>query len=304
VTEPLTCVIYNPFAGRGRARKRIDVARKRAAPDADVRATEGPGHGVELAREAVQGGYTRIVAAGGDGTVHEVANGLLQANQPATTLAVWPLGSSNDYAYSLGLDAWWKSCGRATPPAGTSVDVGRISGAGRERFFVNCSGVGFNGMVALESRGIRWLRGIPLYGLAFLRAMCWHFRTPKLAVAFDNTPVERPTLALTVNVGKKEGGFPITDGAKLDDGRFDFLHVADVRRWELLRYLPGLIVGKLPVGHAKIATGTAATVRVTGGTPLCVHADGEFYCKPEDDVREVTFETLPRRLVVEAVVGS
>ena len=158
--------------------------------------------------------------------------------------------------------------------------------------------------MALESRSIRLLRGIPLYALAFLRAMVWHFRTPKLSVMFDDTPTEWPTLALTVNVGKKEGGFPITDGAKLDDGRFDYLHVADVRRWELLRYLPGLIVGKLPVGHPKIATGTAATVRVTGATPLCVHADGEFFCKPEDGVREATFETLPRRLVVEAVMPS
>lgn len=301
MTAPPACVIYNPFAGRGRARKLLDDARRWAAPDAEVRATEGPGHGVELAREAAGQGYARVIAAGGDGTVHEVANGLLQANRPSTLLSVWPLGSSNDYAYSLGLDAWWKGRGQTVTTTPTAMDVGRISGGGRELFYVNCSGVGFNGMVALESRGIRWLRGIPLYALAFLRAMCWHFRTPPLKVMFDDTATDRPTLALTVNVGKKEGGFPITDGAKLDDGRFDFLHVADVKRWELVRYLPGLIVGKLPVGHPKIATGTAATVRVTGDTPLCVHADGEFFCKPADGITAATFETLPRRLTVEAV---
>jgi diacylglycerol kinase (ATP) len=104
-----------------------------------------------------------------------------------------------------------------------------------------------------------------------------------------------------VNIGQKEGGFPITRGAKLDDGLFDFLHVADVRRWELLRYLPGLILGRLPLGHAKIQTGTTSRVHLTSANPLCVHADGEFVCQPLDGVTELTFEMLPQKLMVEAV---
>lgn len=299
MTAPPACVIYNPSAGRGRARKLIDRVRVWAGPVAELRPTREPGHAVELARTAAEQGFARVVAAGGDGTVHEVANGLLQANRQAT-LSVWPLGSSNDYAFALGLDRWWEAEGKL-PLTATAVDVGRITGAGREAFFVNCSGVGFNGMVAVESRKIRWLRGIPLYAVAFLRAMWWHYQAPALSVRFDGTEVTRPTLALTVNVGKKEGGFPITLGAKLDDGRFDYLHVADVTRWELVRYLPGLIVGKLPTNHPKLVTGTTATVRVTGHTPLCVHADGEFFCKPADGVTEATFETLAGRLRVEVI---
>lgn len=294
-----TCVIYNPSAGRGRARKLIDNVRTWAAPDSEIFLTEGPGHGVELARRAAEGGADRVVAAGGDGTVHEVANGLLLANSPNTALGVWPIGSSNDYAFSLGLKPWWESRGRVSLRR-TRVDVGKITAAGRETFFVNCSGVGFNGMVALESRQIRWLRNVPLYALAFIRAMSRHFRTPALAVRFDGTEVNQSTLALTVNVGKREGGFPITLDAKLDDGRFDYLHVADVKRWELLRYLPGLVVGRLPIGHPKIITGTAQAVQVSGDTSLCVHADGEFVCQPDDGVTAVAFETLPERLLVEA----
>jgi diacylglycerol kinase family enzyme len=240
-----------------------------------------------------------VVAAGGDGTVHEVANGLLTANHSAVTLGIWPLGSSNDYAFSLGLDTWWQARGVGVPLQTRSLDVGTIRGAGRKQFYVNCAGVGFNGLVALESRGIRWLRGIPLYALAFLRAMLWHFRTPTLTVRFDGAETIRPTLALTVNIGKKEGGFPITLAAKLDDGQFDYLHVADVKRWELVRYLPGLIFGKLPTDHPKIITGTTQTVNVFGQTPLCVHADGEFFCQPEDGVTDITFETHPGRLRVD-----
>ena len=297
MTAPPACVIYNPSAGRGRARKLIDRVRVWAGPVAELLPTRGPGHGVELARLAAEQAFPRVIAAGGDGTVHEVANGLLQANRPAT-LGVWPLGSSNDYAFALGLDRWWKAEGKL-PLTATAVDVGRISGVGRETFFVNCSGVGFNGMVALESRKIRWLRSIPLYAVAFLRAMWWHYQAPALSVRFDDRESARPTLALTVNVGKKEGGFPITLGAKLDDGRFDYLHVADVSRWELVRYLPGLIVGKLPTNHPKLVSGTTSAVRVVSHTPLCVHADGEFFCKPADGVTEATFETLPGRLRVE-----
>lgn len=299
-----TCVIFNPRAGRGYGRKRIDFTRKWAGPDAEVRTTGGPGHAVELARAAVAEGFRRVIAAGGDGTVHEVANGILNSSDPAVTFGVWPLGSSNDYAFSLGLTRWWKATGAGVSLTPTAVDVGRIRGVGREQFFVNCCGFGFNGMVALESRQIRRLRGLPLYALAFVRAMLWHFRTPTLAVTLDGPERVRPTLALTVNLGKREGGFPITLGAKLDDGRFDYLHVADVRRWELLWHLPGLMVGKLPTTHPKIVTGTTPAVRVGGDTPLCVHADGEFFCRPADGVTAATIELLPKRLVVEAAVDE
>jgi diacylglycerol kinase family enzyme len=298
MTQPSTCVVFNPRAGRGRGRKLIHHTRKWAGPDAELRTTEGPGHGVELARQAVEQGFRRVIAAGGDGTVHEVANGILTSNDPSSTFGVWPLGSSNDYAFSLGLTPWWRSEGQVSLTA-KAVDVGRVIGAGREQFFVNCCGFGFNGMVAMESRKIRWLRSIPLYALAFVRAMLWHFRTPTLAVTLDGPERVRPTLALTVNLGKREGGFPITLGAKLDDGRFDYLHVADVRRWELLWHLPGLIVGKLPTGHPKIATGTTPAVRVSGDAPLCVHTDGEFFCKPDDGVTAAAVELLPGKLMVE-----
>jgi diacylglycerol kinase (ATP) len=292
-------VIYNPAAGRGKARRQIDAARVAVAPEADVRASEGPNHAEALASAAVNEGFTRLIAAGGDGTVHEVANGLLAGPNRDVVLGVWPLGSVNDYAFTLGLTAWWKLAER--PPLDVlAVDVGVGTGGGKVRRFVNCAGLGFNGMVTIESRKIRWLRGIPLYALGFLRAMCKHYATPAMTVDLDGGPMVLPTLALSVCLGQREGGFPLATAARIDDGLFHYLHVADLPRWQLARYLPALITGNLPIGHPKLKVGSCGRAAVTSPTPLCVHLDGEFLCRPEDGVTAVTFDLEPRRLQVEA----
>src|SRR5436309_15138862 len=102
------CVIYNPLAGRGRGQGRLRRLRRALGGRAEFRPTAGAGQAEELALQAAQQGFSIVAAAGGDGTVHEVANGLLRAGRPEVTLAVIPVGSANDYAYSLGLDAgWW-----------------------------------------------------------------------------------------------------------------------------------------------------------------------------------------------------
>src|SRR3954470_22802713 len=100
------CVIYNPAAGRGLARRLIERLRRRGAAY-DFRPTAAPGHGGELAERAVADGHGTVIAAGGDGTVHEVANGLLRSGRREVVFGVWPIGSANDYAYALGVDRTW-----------------------------------------------------------------------------------------------------------------------------------------------------------------------------------------------------
>ena len=299
--EP-TCVIYNPAAGRGRARARIAAALPRLGPDVTLRATAGPGHAAELAEAAAREGFARVVAAGGDGTVHEVANGLLRAARPGVVLSTLPLGSMNDYAHALGLGRWWAGPPPGPPLAVARVDVGVLRAGGRERFFVNGVGVGFNGMVTLESRAIRRLRGPALYTLAFLRAGVRHFRQPEVTITFAGGPAEivrRPTLALTVNIGQREGGFPVTPAARLDDGLFDTFHVTGLRRWHLLRYLPALLAGTLPDDHPLMRRRRTAGVAVQAAEGLAVHADGELVCVPGDGVGEVDIAVRPGGLTVE-----
>lgn len=288
------CVIYNPAAGRGLARRQVDRLRRRAAIDDSFWPTDGPGHAEELALRAAADGYETILAAGGDGTVHEAANGVLRANRPDVVFAPWPVGSANDYAYALNLPADWplrRELAQWLRPR--LVDAGRVTAGNRTRFFVNGLGLGFNSAVTLESRSIPGLRGMALYGLAFLRAVMRHYVFPPITFRIDDRETTWPTLAFTLNLGRREGGFLVAPKAALDDGLFDYVHAGPLSRLRALALLPRLATGTLPADHPLIHQGTCRTVQIRAERPLRVHLDGEFFCQPEDGVRELKVELLP-----------
>jgi diacylglycerol kinase family enzyme len=293
-------VIFNPSAGRGRAGQRLTRLRRLLGAGAHYQPTQGAGHAEELAFQAARSGFAVVAAAGGDGTVHEVANGILRAGQPAVALAVIPIGSANDYAYSLGQAGCWqedKAAGRGPRP----VDVGWVRSAdGRERYFVNGLGLGFNGAVTLESRRIRRLQGMALYGCAVLRALWYRYDSPPMAITLDGQTRQGPTLALSVAIGRREGNFLMAPEAQLDDGLFDILLAGPLSRWELLRCFPGMVSGRLPKHHPALWAGRCQKLTLASEKPLAVHTDGELFCVPEDQVRNVEIGILPRRLLVQA----
>jgi diacylglycerol kinase (ATP) len=294
-----TCVIYNPAAGRGKAEKILKEIRSAPGADFELRPSTQPEHSIELAREAAEEGFAKIVAAGGDGTVHEVANGILQSGRRDVVFSVWPIGSANDYAFSLGMDAWWRKRPEQPRTETLDVDVGRVTAAGRECFVVCCMGIGFNGMVTIEARKTKWLAGLPLYAWAFLKAMGKHFATPTMTILFDDREVTTPTLALSVMNAQREGNFPLRPAAKLTDGLFDYMHATRLSRGHLIRFLPQMATGTLPENHPLLLLGRARRIEVRSEAPLCVHADGEFVCVPDEKIHEVAVEIVPRRLRVE-----
>jgi diacylglycerol kinase family enzyme len=291
------CIIYNPTAGRGRAARRLERLRRGLGGRADFRPTHAVGQAEELARQAVLAGFPAVGAAGGDGTVHEVANGILQAGRPDVALAVFPLGSANDYAHSLGLDHdWWRE--PAALETARRVDVGWVrASTGAERYFVNGLGLGFNAAVTVESRRVRRLQGVALYGVALLRALYYHFTAPVLRLTIDGQPCEAPTLGLTVALGRREGNFILAPHALLDDGLFDYLHAGRLGRWEVLRFFPRMVTGRLPE-HPQIRYGRCREVKVESPSPLTVHLDGELFCLPPDQVYGLEIRLLPGRLKV------
>jgi diacylglycerol kinase family enzyme len=287
-----TCVILNPRAGQGRAQRQLRQLQQSLGPKAEFWSTRGPGHGEELGRQAARAGFAFVGAAGGDGTIHEVANGILRADRPEAVLCVFPIGSANDYAGSLGLPAeWWLS--RTLNDIVRPVDVGVVRGPdGRERYFINGLGLGFNAAVNLERNRIPWLRGLPLYSLGLLCALCYRFRQPTMKVTFTcngqgEAVRQVPTLALTVAIGRREGNFTLTPKAQLDDGMFDYLQAGALRRWELIRYLPGMITGDLPYHHPQLWAGRCDAVQVEADTPLAVHLDGETLYRPQDAAHRI-----------------
>jgi diacylglycerol kinase family enzyme len=286
------CLIVNEAAGRGRAARRLNRVLRAWGDQAEVRRSRRPGHAEELAQAAAGQGFTTVAAAGGDGTVHEVANGVLWAGRPEVVFGVVPIGSANDYAYSL--DRQEAGVGSSAGPR--PVDVGVVEdAAGRRRYFVNSLGLGLNGAVTLESRKIRRLQGLALYGLATLRALWYHFACPVMTVRIDDTERRVPTLLLSVGLGQREGGFVLAPRARLDDGLFEFLHAGALTRWEIIRYLPRLASAG-PPAHPKVWVGQCRRLDLRSETPLTVHIDGEFFCRPEDGVREIRVRLLPGAL--------
>jgi diacylglycerol kinase family enzyme len=299
---PQVCVIYNPASGRGRAARRLGRLRRAWDGRAVFWPTAAPGQAEELALQAARAGYGTVAAAGGDGTVHEVANGLLRAGRPEVVLAVVPVGSANDYAHSLGLGPhWWLHPDPSVTPH--AVDVGLARAPGRSRYFVNGLGLGFNGLVTRESRRIRWLQGPALYGLAILRTLCSHYCLPRVALRVDDDSQRvGPTLALSVALGRREGSFVVAPDALLDDGLFDYAHAGALGRWGLARLLPGLVRHRgLPHDHPQVWLGRCRRVRLNCESPLAVHTDGELFCVPADGICELEVDLLSGAL---RVLGS
>jgi diacylglycerol kinase (ATP) len=252
---------------------------------------------VELGRRASESGFGIVAAAGGDGTVHEVANGVLQAGHPETCFAVLPLGSADDYAYTLKQDHG----GPAADSTGARrVDVGLIrTDQGVERFFLCCLGLGFGPCVTVESQRVRLLQGQLLYGFAALRAIWHHWGYLDLTASLDGEPlVADRTLMISVMLGRREGGFVMAPQARLDDGWFDLLHAGELTRWEALRLIPSLSSSGPPRDHPKLAFHQGRSLVLESKQPLVIHADGEILCLKEDRVHRVEVDLLPLRLLV------
>jgi diacylglycerol kinase family enzyme len=157
-------LIANPNADLGRAWRWASDLRPVADEfgGADWAGTVYPTHASDLARQAAEAGYTLVVAVGGDGTVHEVINGLMQVpveNRPR--LGVVPMGSGNDFAHSLSMDPRPAFALRQVfTGRPRRVDIGRLQdGMGRTEFFDNTVGIGFDATVTIRSRNYAYLRG-------------------------------------------------------------------------------------------------------------------------------------------------
>jgi diacylglycerol kinase (ATP) len=306
-------VILNPYAGRGRGAKQkaaILAAFARAGLPVDLKETQGVGHAIELAHQARAQGPVTLVAAGGDGTVCEVLNGLAQstpAGEPVGRLSVIPIGSANDFAEMAGAPRTPDQAAQAIATGAVrSIDLGQAtihSGDSTiQRYFGNNLGFGFEAAVTLESYKIRRLRGLPLYTLAALRALrsC---PTPTVRTTWEATDGtlqhhEQPTLMVSIgNSRRTGGGFFLTPHAELDDGYLDGAIAAAVSRWRILWLLPKALYGK----HTKDPIVTMFRCRrlsITAAAPMPVHVDGEVI-SPTAEWVEVDLQPGRLQLVVD-----
>ncbi len=279
-------VLFNPAArgGRNRAlREPIERALAQAGIDARVVETQARGDAERLAAEWGRLGHT-VVAAGGDGTIHEAVNGL--AGTPGT-LGVLPLGTGNDFASAIGMPKGLADAAQALALAPTrALDLGHArwtDTAGRtfQRRFANCLGVGFDAHAAAIAAETKWIGGRAAYVMAVFRTL-WAWRRPDLVVQVRAHGVDFHGPLFLCEIGNGHsvgGGFLITPDARLDDGLFDVCVVDHLQTARALTLMPTTFRG----GHVGAPEVTMSRtdhlgLAVDGGRGIGVQADGESLC--------------------------
>ena len=276
---------------------RIEELLAAAAPGTTFARTTMAGETVALVRRAIAGGATRIVVAGGDGTVHEAANAIIGSD---VELAVIPGGSGNDYTRTLEVPAVIDDAvAFAVREAALATDAGQLeclSAAGTEvkRIFVNIAEAGFGANVVRYAQRMQRLANPWLtYQLAILAALAT-LRRAQVTVAFDGgTPRPVDSSNLIVGIGQYFGsGMRPLPRAVIDDGWFDIAHILDASRLEIARQAPMLKNGIAP-DHPNVEQRRCRTLRAASEQPVPVEADGEWI-----GYLPATFTLLPAALRV------
>jgi diacylglycerol kinase family enzyme len=260
-------VISNPVAGkRFQQGLRLPDWITSDAQQVIHRETEYQGHGESLAKEACQQGFDTIIAAGGDGTIHEILNGVVSSQSSKVRMAIMPMGTANDYAYSLAQRPTHRE--RFTQ----RVDIGALDCNGQRRYFANVAGIGFPGRVAELARGMKRLPARLRYTLAILRCMGASYRTDPVRI---DAQEPKSYLMISAAIGLREGSYPLTPHAKLDDGLFDLLLVGALRRRDIVRYFPRMIRGDIPTSDPRITTDRKSKIEIESAARIPLHLDGE-----------------------------
>jgi diacylglycerol kinase (ATP) len=296
-------IILNPMADMGNAWR---VARDLRSiteqhGDVDWSGTVYPGHAITLAQQAGEQGYDMVIAMGGDGTVHEVVNGLMKTPvEKRPILGVVPVGSGNDMGHALNIsqkpsDALL----RALDGEASAIDLCMMTDEhGRTEYFDNTLGVGFGAMVTIRSHRIPILRGFLIYLIAVIQTIILDHIPISMHIKADEKEWDQKVKYLVVCNGPREGGgFLVAPDAKIGDGIMNYVMITDVSRLMMFRILPEVMKGTH--GRFKqVSMGTCQKFSLTADRPLYIHADGEIFSGPGTDLRKLSFEILPDALKV------
>ena len=273
--------IVNPAAGGGRSAKLAGPALARLREKGlrvDVIASTGPGHAVQLAREAYDQGYRRFLAVGGDGTAHEILNGVFAGRTSVQRIALGflPLGTGNSFLRDFAQDGAGASMQALLENRKRNVDLIRLTHAGGEVYSFNLLSVGFTADVAaLTNRLFKPFGHLGYLLGVFVRVLQLKRRSFALRCDDDQEWDERRSLFLTFNNSKYTGGtMLIAPQADPTDGLIEFVRWGPIGRLGLLRALPRLYDGT-HIEHPLASRRAVRHVEFKPALPVDVMIDGE-----------------------------
>jgi diacylglycerol kinase (ATP) len=291
-------VVFNPYSNRWKAKERwadAETALRSAGIDFEMSATEGRNHGTELTVAAVKAGFSPIIAAGGDGTIGEVINGLYQAQGEGRLgpLGILPLGTANDLVHNIKLPLDLGEAAKVIAGKKTRMmDLINLNGM----VFGNNSGIGLEPYVTTIEKKMKHLRGLMRYLNAALLGIKdnphWN-----ITMEWDGGEYVGPASLVSVGNGAVTGGlFYMAPHADPFDGKLTFLMGYRGTRLGALLLLPKLMQPDGNVVHEKDVMEVHATrLRIHFDRPAPAHMDGELFPEWRQDFE---YNILPSKLQI------
>jgi diacylglycerol kinase (ATP) len=298
-TSGSTVFLVNPASDNGKTGKRWPELARRASAlglEGETHFSDRPGDLIALARNAADAGAGLVVAAGGDGTLNEVVNGLAGRE---TVLATIPLGTGMDFGRTYGLPTRFDDAVRTALTGDTrTIDAGRVAyrtwaGDEAERWFANVGSVGMSGAVAQRANGMsKALGGKATFFYALVRVFL-EWQNTDVTVTFDDGERRGRMHDVIVANGKWHGGgMKLAPDASSDDGLFDVVLIGDVSKVDFLTTAPKIYKGA-HVHHPKVEVLRSRRVEVTATETLPIELEGE-----QVGTTPATFELVPGALRV------
>ena len=284
--------VINPIAGGGKAkalRSLIDEIMDKYNREYDLILTSKPGEATSIAENNVDE-YEIIVAVGGDGTVNEVAIGLINKNKG--TLGIIPGGTGNDLAKSLDISLDPRQA-LETLCRGLKrdIDIGNVNGSN----FLNISSVGFDAEVVINNVEIKKkIKSRISYAISVVYTL-FNFKTKKIQIDIDGKILNEEIMLLAVGNGKYYGGgMKILPKAMVDDGYFDICVVSRVSKIKTLFLFPSIFKGNHVRYDKYVRIFRAKTVKINSEKGIHINIDGDVRFGD----KEIIFTIDDRRLNV------
>ncbi len=278
--------IVNPYAGTGatgRKWSKIEATLNETGIEFDHVHTEGKGHAVELAREAALAGYEMVVAVGGDGTLNEVVNGLVDSGHGThITMGILNTGTGCDFARFLDIPRdFQQACSRLVNPVKASADVGvvecQFEGKSIRRCFISTASLGFDGEVAESAeKHPRIFHSVTSYLMGVIEALA-SYHNKDIRIQFGEHSEEICICSIVIaNAGFYASGMRIVPDADLYDGLFEVMIVGDMNKFDLMQTLPKAYLGGTHINHPKVRLEKASRISIESDERVLIQADGEL----------------------------